>query len=387
MPTVNNSYFANVLAPLKSLWEAAKTWFSAHEIGLLYFVIGVMVSVAVSILLSWIIRSIVKKLVLKTETDVDDKMVDALHKPLFTLLLASGIIMSLQMLKLEAKSFALMSNIYSLIVALCITIALVRVLNVLRDFFMALAKKSENVYDDLLIGLVFPAVKTVVWIIAVLFIAENIFKFNVTALLAGAGVAAMAVAFAAQNTIANIFGALSLITDRPFLIGDTIVINGKRGSVTEIGLRSTKVRSLDGTIWSIPNKEMSEATIENVSKRPNIKQVFDFGLVYSTTPEQMKQALEIVKNIFENCPLTNMELNPPLISFEALRDSSMNIQAVQWFQTGNYMEFIKAREEINFEIIKRFGEAGLEFAYPSQTLYLAADENHPVKVIQCQENK
>ena len=176
MTTVNNSYFANMLAPLKNFWETAKMWFSAHEIGLLYFVIGVMVSVAAAILLSWLIRSIIKKLVVKTATDVDDKMVDALHKPLFILLLTSGIMMSLQTLKLGTKSFTVISNVYSLIVALCITIALIRVMNVLRDFFMALAKKSENVYDDLLVGLIFPGIKTVVWVIAILFISENIFS-------------------------------------------------------------------------------------------------------------------------------------------------------------------------------------------------------------------
>ena len=145
------------------------------------------------------------------------------------------------------------NRIYFLVIIFIVAWALLRMLSVMRLLLQEIAKKTENVYDDLLVSLIYPVLKGAIWVVIVLFIAENVFNFKVTTLIAGAGVAAMAVAFAAQNTIANIFGALALISDRPFTIGDMISFNGKRGSVVAIGLRCCN-RSCCGMVCILYHK-------------------------------------------------------------------------------------------------------------------------------------
>ena len=372
---------SSVLAPAIGFWQRLKGWFAEQKIGFIYFAAGVILSIVMAGVVSYLFRRVLKRLIKRTETEFDDMLIDALHRPVVMALVVTGVMFSLRFLHLGNRLPVLINKAYFLLMISSVVWALLRMVNVLRGFLTALAKKTENSFDDLLVGLLCPAIKTVIWVFALLFVADNVFNFNVTTLLAGAGVAAMAIAFAAQNTIANLFGALSLIADHPFVIGDTVVVNGRRGVVTSIGLRSCRLRSLDGTEWIITNKEIAEAAIENISKRPNIKQVFDIGVVYSTTPDELARGVEIVKEIFAAHPLTDMENMPPTVSFESMRDSSLNIQAVHRFNTSNYGEFVKAREEINFAILRRFNEAGLEMAYPTQTLYIAGGQDKPLNAV------
>ena len=246
-------------------------------------------------------------------------------------------------------------------------------LRVVESCDMYLAAKrapgADSGMKKLVSDLIRRAAKCVVWFIALIFVVQNIFELNVTALITGAGVAGLAIAFAAQNTIANIFGALSIVSDEVFKIGDFIDVGGKRGTVEGMGFRSTKLRSLDGTVWVLPNRFVAEAAIENISQRKNIKMPFTLSLVYSTTPEQMQQALDILKEIFDAFP--NFDKNmPPKYSFSAFNSSSLDIGVIVWFGTKNFMEAQKMKEDLNLQILGRFNAAGLSFAYPSVTNYL-----------------
>ena len=230
--------------------------------------------------------------------------------------------------------------------------------------------KPDSGMKQLVADLIRRAVKTVVWFIALIFLIQNVFHFNVTALITGAGVAGLAIAFAAQNTIANIFGALSIVSDEVFRIGDFIDVGGKRGTVEAVGFRSTKLRSLDGTLWVLPNRVVAESAIENISQRRNIKFPFTLSLVYSTTKEQMQQALDILKEIFEAFPGFDQQKAPAKFSFTAFNSSSLDIGVIVWFNTKNFMEAQKMKEELNLQILERFNAAGLSFAYPSMTNYI-----------------
>ena len=249
------------------------------------------------------------------------------------------------------------------------------VLRVMGAFEQRLAARHAGQPDSgmkqLVADLIRRAVKTVVWFIALIFVVQNIFDFNVTALLTGAGVVGLAIAFAAQNTIANIFGALSIVSDEIFKIGDFVDIGGKRGTVEGVGFRSTKLRSLDGTVWNMPNRLVADAAIENISQRRNIKFPFTISLVYGTTPEQMQQALDILKEIFDAFPDFDKN-SPPKYSFSAFNTSSLDISVIVWFDTTVFMDAQKMKEELNLQILGRFNAAGLSFAYPSVTNYIVA---------------
>ncbi|MFA6815709.1 MAG: mechanosensitive ion channel family protein [Lentisphaeria bacterium] len=256
----------------------------------------------------------------------------------------------------------------------CISIVVTWGLAILCDSISEIIKKKSNdkneYLNDLLNYMLRRLIKTVIWCTGIIFIAQNVFGLNVNAILAGAGVLSLAVAFAAQNTIANIFGAISLILDKPFHVGELIEAGDKIGVVVDVGFRSTILRSLDGTIWYIPNKSLSEINIHNISKRPNFKQVFDIGLTYSMTAIQIQEAIDILHEILDNRPLFDMEKLPPRIFFSSMENWSLNINVMLWIQTADYFEMKGEMQKINLEILKRFNAAKLDFAFPSQTVYL-----------------
>ena len=354
---------------ITDLWCNFTRWVVTNQVGLLLLLISVTASIPVAIIISVTIRKIIKSM-LKRSKKEEDKISASLNRPIIFAGVLSGFVYGLKMLALPVVFISLVNRAYYVVIVCTVAWALLRVLSVVKLLLQEIARKTENVYDDLLVSLIYPVLKAVVWILAVLFVAENVFSFKVTTLVAGAGVAAMAVAFAAQNTIANIFGALALISDRPFTIGDMISFNGKRGTVVAIGLRSTTLRTLDGTVWCVPNKEVAEASIENISKRPNIKWSFTVDLVYETTPEQIKRAKEIVMEILLASPLTDPEKNAPSVWFSEYAESSLRITAVNWFQTTNWGEFCEQREIIQLQILDKLAEEKLDLAFNTQTVHL-----------------
>ena len=354
---------------ISAVWCKFLKWIVANQVGLLQLAICIAVSVPVSIIVSVIVRRLIKMMLKQSKKD-ENKIAASLNKPILFAGIFSGFVYGLKMISLPSAVMAFICRAYYVVMVCVVAWALLRVLSVVKVVLQEIAKKTENVYDDLLVSLIYPVFKAVVWILAIFFIAENVFDFKVTTLIAGAGVAAMAIAFAAQNTIANIFGALALISDQPFTIGDMISFNGKRGSVVAIGLRSTTLRTLDGTLWCVPNKEVAEASIENISKRPNIKWSFAVDLVYETTPEQIKRAKEIVMEILLASPLTDPEKNAPAVWFAEYAESSLRLTAVNWFQTTNWAEFCAQREIIQLQILEKLAEEKLELAFNTQTVHL-----------------
>jgi MscS family membrane protein len=188
----------------------------------------------------------------------------------------------------------------------------------------------------------------------------------ITSVIAGLGIGGVAVALAAQNTLANVFGSITILMDRPFHVGDRVQIEKYDGTVETIGLRSTRIRTLEGHLVTMPNKMVADAAINNVSLRPNIRQLMTISLTYDTTPEKMREALAILRDIFTKHPLTH----DAWIAWKDYAASSLDIFVVYWCKTTDFKTFLKALEEINLQIKQRFDAAGLSFAFPTQTIHL-----------------
>ncbi|MBO5763157.1 MAG: mechanosensitive ion channel, partial [Lentisphaeria bacterium] len=191
--------------------EQASGWFSANQSALLYFAIGVAVTVAVAFLFDRGLLRLISKLVLRTKTELDDKLFASVASPLRWFILETGFILSLRTSIFGPEITAYIVRGYCAAATLTVVWGLMRAIDVLNVYFLKLAEKTQGNLDNLLIDLLRRVIKSVIWSIALLFIAQNIFGWNVSALLAGAGVIGLAIAFAAQNTIANVFGALMLI--------------------------------------------------------------------------------------------------------------------------------------------------------------------------------
>lgn len=196
--------------------------------------------------------------------------------------------------------------------------------------------------------------------------------YSVSSLIAGFGITGLAVGFAANATIANIFGTLAILSDRAYDIGDYIKVGDVEGTVEDINLRSTKIRTLDNFVCTLPNNSVSGANIFNISKahKRRINEVF--GITYDTSNEKIQRACEILTEIAEK---HSDIYNDFLVAVDTLADSSINIKFIAYVKTNNYTKYMKVKEQIIFEAVKRFRAEGIDFAFPSRSLYIVNNEN------------
>ena len=298
-------------------------------------------------------------------------------------MLASGIFLGTLpiTLCLPKIGFHIWERIYLSVLLFSIVVLILNLFKLLDSALLKAFKKNERLssMDRLAVKVIGKVIQIVIILMAFFFLCENILGINITAILAGAGVIGLGIAFAAQDTIANFFGSLMIIIDRPFKINDFIRLDGKEGVVERVGLRSTRIRTPDGFVVTIPNKTTANVTIEDVSLRPNIKRVMTLGLVYDTPPAKMEEAIRILQDILANHSGVD-PLIPPKIHFLEFADFSLNIQVIVWFRTNVLWDSLNWADEINHTILKRFNDAGLEFAFPTNTTYLAYDAKREVEM-------
>jgi MscS family membrane protein len=188
--------------------------------------------------------------------------------------------------------------------------------------------------------------------------------YDVGALIAGLGIGGLAFALAAQDSVANLFGGLTVFFDKPFTINDRIKISGFDGFVTEVGIRSTRVKTLAGRIVTIPNKEFTASIVENVSSEPSRKVVQTLGLTYDMDDCKVERAIQVLTDIHaENVETTEDNV----ITFNAFGDFSLNILFIYYIKKES--DIMVTQSNINMQILKRFAAEGLDFAFPSQTIY------------------
>jgi MscS family membrane protein len=346
------------------VYDTAAAWFESEKFNLLVFCLGfVLTLVAVAAVNLLFRRVIVQKLAKKTTTQVDDIICDALNRPINLAVFISGIYLSAMPILQSMKAEAFDSAFRIFLAALTGTFAWAayRMINVLDYLMKELAARSDNNLDDMMVNLVRKALKIIVASVAVLFIGQSILGINITTLLAGAGVCGLAVAFAAKETIANFFGSVMIILDKPFSVGQLVKSGDIDGIVESVGFRSTRIRTHQGHLLSVPNSKMADSVIENVSDRPNIKCVFNLPLVYDTAPEKIERAVAILHEVFDGFSGFNPE-QPPVICFDSIKEWCMNINIAVWYQTTDWNLSRTWLQAHNLEILRRFNNEGIKLA-------------------------
>ncbi|MBC7659042.1 MAG: mechanosensitive ion channel family protein [Chitinophagaceae bacterium] len=192
--------------------------------------------------------------------------------------------------------------------------------------------------------------------------------FDVTAIIAGLGIGGVAIALAGQKTVENLFGGISIIMDQPVRVGDFGKFGDTMGTIEDIGLRSTKVRTLDRTLVSIPNAEFSHMTLENFEKRDKFKWAAQLGVRQDTTSDQMRFLLMQIKELMLSHPMVYNE--PARVRFTAFGDSALTIGLFAYIRASNNEENLAIVEDLNLRVLDIIRDAGTDLAYPSQTLYL-----------------
>ena len=352
------------LAPLQSApFAGIPLW--QYLASLIYIFLAFYVSKA----LDAFITGRVKKWAEKTTTKLDDLLVQVLRGPVkiiaFVILLHIG----MRVYSWPEVLADFFSKALKIIVAVSITYVLLKVVDVVLGVWRDRTATPENEqFGKQLLPLIGKSLKVFVVIIAALVTSQNL-GFNVTGLIASLSIGGLAVGLAAQDTLANLFGAVAVLMDKPFKVGDRIQLDSLDGTVEAIGFRSTRVRNLDGHLVTVPNKTMGNATITNITARPNIKTVMNVGLTYDTPPEKVRRALQILEDVYKRHPKTS----DFVMSFNKFESSSLNILVVHWWGDTDFKAYLAGIQEMNLKLKERFDAESIEFAFPTQTLHLKAD--------------
>jgi small-conductance mechanosensitive channel len=210
-----------------------------------------------------------------------------------------------------------------------------------------------------------PIVKVLVWSVGIVFLLDNL-GFEISAVLAGLGIGGIAVALAAQAVLGDLLGYLTILFDRPFDIGDFVIVGDFMGSVEHVGIKTTRIRSLSGEQLIFSNKDITDSRLHNYKRMDKRRIVFSFGVTYQTGSDQLREIPEIVKNIIEGIEDTNFDR----AHFASYGDFSLNFEVVYYVLSPDYNKYMDTQQKINFALKEEFEKRGVDFAYPTQTLFL-----------------
>jgi len=328
--------------------------------------IYIMLAFYASKLVDLLFQSQFKKLASRTRTQLDDLLLDLAKGPVkiicFVILLHVG----LRVFAWPDWAATFISNGLKIIVACSVTYVAIKCVDLATGLWQKrLEAADKGVLDMQLFPIIRKSLKIFVVVVAALVTTQNL-GMNVTGLLASLSIGGLAVGLAAQDTLSNLFGAVSLFADKPFRVGDRIQLDSIDGTVEAIGLRSTRIRNLDGHLVAVPNRTMNNASITNISQRPNIKTVMNIGVTYDTSAEKVERATAIIEEIFKPHPKTS----DLIISFNKFNDSSLNILVVHWWNSTDFKEYLLGFQKLNLELKRRFDAEGIDFAFPTQTVYV-----------------
>ncbi len=295
------------------------------------------------------------------------------------LLFAFGLRQGLAFLVLGEKVEGLFLSTAAVLQVLALGYVAYAFVEVLDRWMRAAAARTASRLDDMLAPMVRKSLRVTIVVLTLVQVAQVLSDKPITSILAGLGVGGLAVALAGQETIKNFFGSLVLLADKPFELSDRVVIDGHDGTVETVGFRSTRVRTLEGNLVTIPNGELANKTILNIGKRPHIRRVANFTITYDTPPEKVERAVAIVKELLVDHEGMDPAF-PPRVFFNEFNDVSLNLVAIYWYRPPDWWRYCAFTERFNLEVFRRFGEEGIDFAFPTQTVYLAGDPARPLTV-------
>jgi MscS family membrane protein len=313
----------------------------------------------------WVFGRIVKRAVARTGSRFATLLVDLGEEPLVYFVTIIGIRVAYESLTTTPGADAFAAKVFFILFTIAVGWFLTRLSDALfRDYLKPLVAATETDLDDQLLPIARKAVKITIWVLAAIIALSNA-GYDVAAIIAGLGLGGLAFALAAQDTVANLFGGFTVLTDAPFKMGERVQVAGLDGTIEEIGLRSTRLTTLEGRTVTVPNSTFTKNAITNVTSEPSRKVVLNLGLTYDTAPGRVQRAMALLEEIV--AARDDLE-DKVTIGFNAFGDSALNVLFIYYIKRG--ADIVGAQTAVNLAILERFNAEGLEFAFPTQTVHL-----------------
>lgn len=326
-------------------------------------------AIVVGKIIYWFFGSVLKKVTEKTKSKIDNIIVDMIEEPIVLAITIFGLWYGFHRLEFPDTWDLWMGKVYHILITINITWLIARLVDaIIQEYVIPLTEKTESNLDNQIIPVVRKGLRSLIWILGII-VALNNAGYDVGALIAGLGIGGLALAMAAKDSVANIFGGIMIFTDKPFKVGDRIKINGFDGTITEVGIRTSRMRTLEGRLVTIPNALFIGDMVENVSAEPTRKIVLNLGLTYDMNADQMEKAIAVLKEIASNNKNITEEIS---VSFNAFGDFSLGILFIYYIKKES--DILNTQTEMNLAILKQFSENGLDMAFPTQTIYHKKDD-------------
>jgi len=331
----------------------------------LRFLVILLITIIIAYLAKIILRQVLKPLAKKTKTKIDDLIIKSLSSIIFYIVLLVGLKVGLQNFELRENVQTVFDGIINTLLILTVTLLLLKIIgNFAQQWMREWKFRTKTTADERLIPLLQKILKGVVIILAIIFVF-NAWKINISPLLTTVGIAGLAIGLAVKDTLGNILGGLQLVLDKTFKVGDKVQLeSGEMGTILDIGLRSTKLKTYDHEVIFIPNGYLANAKIKNfthpdVSIRVNV----DFGVIYGSDPEKVRQVvLKAIKKIE-----TVIEEPEPVVQFLKMSDFSLDFVARAWVKS--YTEAYSTKLKMTDEIYNALNKANISIPFPTRTVY------------------
>lgn len=340
--------------------------------------IGLFIRRAISGLLSRQLFRLVKR---EAQNIPITKFVRLLHKPLEVVFTLTILYLAFDRLTIPAEwgwasvekmGIRMISiRVFEVMMSIVIAWIVIRFIKFIALIFHQRAEQTESKLDDQLVPFFRDLAIMVVVFIDGLIILDNVFGIDVAALLTGLGIGGLAIALAARETLENLFASFTIFLDLPFIVGDTVQVGTTNGDVEKVGFRSTRIRTADGSIITVPNRLMTSQALENQTQRQYRRAKFLIKLTYQTTSEQLRSIITAIQALIDSHPMTSNKRG--IVKFDALSDSSLDVMVIFHVETADWRLFNDVKEEINFQIMQIVEEHRAQFAYPTVT-YVRGEE-------------
>ncbi len=300
----------------------------------------------------------------KTTTNLDDQIIAAVKLIIIIMIVVFGIEGALQPLSILQPYHETLIQVFAVIEILLGAFAVTRVANIFADWYTS-KKNLETKNSPHLLFLLKKIIQIVVFVVALLIILY-VLDVNLTGAVVGLGVGGIAIAFALQSTLGDFFSAFSIYFDRPFEIGDFIIVGDQAGTVKAIGIRSTRLQLLQGEELVLPNQQLTSSNVRNFRKLKRRRIVLNIGVTYETSSEKLQKIPSIITDIINKMEIATLER----VHFTEFADFSLKFLIIYYVESADWGEYLKVQEKINYAIKEEFEKEGIEMAYPTSTVFV-----------------